>query len=160
MAGKGPPKVPVAILQARGSALAKLPDRANEPKSLPEADMAAPDMLTGEAAAAWNRIIAPLFRYQGIVTVIDRDAAIMLCQSWKTYVEAYNLCESEGYELHTEKGVVPNPAQRRMWDALDRYFRIAPHFGITPANRSRLTNAITKRPESETKDKGRFFKAG
>lgn len=122
--------------------------------------MAAPDSLAGEAAAAWNRIITPLFAY-GVITVVDRDAAIMLCQSWANYVHAREVCESEGYELHTEKGVVVNPAQRRMWEAFDRYVRLAPHFGITPANRSRLTNAITKRPAEEAKNKSRFFtKAG
>ena len=160
MAGKGPPKTATAILKARGSWLAKLPDRANEPQSLPEADMACPHELTDLAAEAWNRTIVPLFAY-GIITVADRDSAIMLCRYWRQYMQACECLEADGYELETPQGPVTNPAWKRMCEASDRYNRLAPQFGIQPANRSRITNAITKRPaEDQAKDKSRFFKAG
>lgn len=150
----GKPRTPTAILKARGSWLAKLPDRQNEP-SYAAASAECPECLQGEAMAHWEQVTPELFRC-GVVTIPDVPALIALCQQWGIYSAAYATCETDGHWIETERGKQKHPAHAVMVDALKEYQRLAAGFGVIPAHRSK---APASKPQPDS-SKARFFKAG
>lgn len=159
MGKRGLPRTPTAILKARGSWLAKESDRADEP-SLPVASHRCPALIADDEWARdyWREVFVPLFRF-GVISVSDVNSAIRACQAWSRLQRATKVVLEEGVTLATEKGEVAHPALATINGANDILNRLEPQFGIMPANRSRITNAVTKRPAEDTQDKSRFFKA-
>lgn len=157
---RGLPKTPNNILKARGSWRAKLPERAEEPKSLPEAPIECPAVIADDPDAKdyWDGTICPLFAY-GIITVADVRTVVRMCRAWSRLEAASKIVAEDGVTVATEKGVASHPALAAINGANEILNRLEPQFGIMPANRSRVTNAITKRPAGEAENKARFFVA-
>ena len=133
---------------------ARLPERVAELRLEPRsAD--SPSCLTGEARREWRRAIAPLVE-QGIIADADVAGAIALCQAWARYVEASADVAARGSVIRSKNGPIQNPHLRIARDALGDYLKLAPQFGILPANRSRVAAAGD---EAKGKgDKARFFR--
>ena len=147
MGKRGPAKTPTAILEARGSWLAKT--RKDEPQA--EGVPLCPDWLTDEAKLIWNRLL-PMLQGIGVVGAVDENAMARYCQTfalWRTCVMfvAEHGMENNGKEY---------PHTGRASQLADQLLRIERQFGMTPASRANLAIDTTKQPK-EPSGKERFF---
>jgi phage terminase small subunit len=134
MALRGPKPKPSALKLIAGNP-GKRPMNAAEPAFEP-AGTPAPDWLSDEAQAVWERV-APCLEVNGLLTKPDVDALATYCDVVGQYVEARRRGESPPMTVVTQ------------------IRQLASEFGFTPAARSRV--AAPKRPEGAEKGKSRFF---
>lgn len=157
MAERGPLPTPASLHLLRGNPghkpLAKLLDDVVRPDvEIPEP----PAILTGEAAAEWDRLTPYLWRL-GLISQLDRAALTGYCQAWGDYCWAQRrIAESNAGDETGERG--------RIWDtpsgykqisvlqqisnrALEQVEKFLGHFGLSPALRSRVTAGDTRQPE-------------
>lgn len=151
MGTRGPKPTPTITLRNRGSWRASA--RKNEPR-LPVEAPEAPNWLKGEAKREWNRLV-PILMEAGVLTLADRGALAMTCQSWADYLRAKDVVDKEGITVETATGGTKvHPAvtiQRAAWA---QYIKGCALFGIDPADRSSVKAA----PKAEAEDaKKRFF---
>lgn len=155
MGGKGTPKIPTKVLDMRGSPLAKR--RIEEPQG-PEGVPECPSWLDKEAKAEWKRLI-PILTQMGILTLADRQALAQLCQARSDYVRAAKRVRKDGETFMTPKGfVAKHPMVTVMNEAFARWYRLMPHFGLSPSARAGL--ATVKPNPDENRGKNRFFASG
>jgi P27 family predicted phage terminase small subunit len=157
MGKRGPAKTPTAILEARGSWLAKT--RKDEPQA--EGVPLCLDWLTDEGKLAWNRLI-PMLRGIGVVGAVDENALARYCDMlarWKLCVQFVN----ENGMTHPVRGPNGQITMFREFAEVDRasrlsdqLLRIEQQFGMTPASRASLAIDTTKQPK-EPRGKERFF---
>lgn len=142
---RGAAPTPTKILEARGSWRAK--DRPEEPQ-LPVGAPEAPDWLSEEARAEWDRQVKHLLRMR-VVSEADRALFASYCEAWSEFVRLtilMNKCApGRGKNWRTL-----NCAKRAASDAL---LKLAMQFGFSPSARTRL-----KSVEDGVDDKSlRFF---
>jgi phage terminase small subunit len=130
MAGKGPPKTPTAILERRGSWLAKT--RQQEPTP-GVATLEPPEWLQAEGLGLW-RSLGPTLVAARILTATDEFTFALFCQAFAEFREAETLTTRE-----------------RLYPLL---LRFAKEFGLTPASRA----GISALPAKAETGKDRFFK--
>lgn len=149
MGKRGPPPKPRALKVVQGT-LRK--DR--EPESPVELEPGIPEPPEGmgdEARRCWDRLVPVLVTVR-ILTVIDREALVMLCNSWAHYWYLQGVVEEEGFTYTSAKGnVLQHPAVSSMNKALENCLRLAREFGLTPASRSRI-EALPKPPEDPSRE--------
>lgn len=154
MGRRGPPPTPTKLLKARGSWRAKT--RPNEPAP-PPAIPDAPDWLSAEARAEWERQVLQLTPL-GLLAKADRALLAAYCEAWAEFVEAVEFVAEHGHTSTTELGnVIQHPMVGIKNRAAERLNRFAQQFGFSPSSRTHL-----HAPEPKTKGqhaKGRFFKA-
>ena len=130
MGSRGPKKTPTAILEKRGSWLAKT--RNNEPIAIAEYPPC-PDWIKGEALEIWERVTPQLVN-MGVMTKLDGFAFSRYCVYSVLWLK--------------ELG---NP--KRNEASLERYAnqlaRLENAFGLTPSART----GIEVKPELQKKDK-------
>jgi P27 family predicted phage terminase small subunit len=151
-------RTPTAILQARGSKLAK--QRAGEP-TLPCEVPPAPAWLDATARKEWKRLVK-LLKDMGIITRIDRDLLAMLCGALSEYQAAVAEIAKGGAVVQGSAGSpVVSPWVRIRDKATEKVLQLAPHFGLSAATRPRL-QVVTKPLEPDefekSLDKQRFFR--
>ncbi len=151
MGTRGPKPTPAALKAVTGSRIrlaADLGEGINPPVGAPPM----PRHLVGPARAEWKRI-APLLLELGLLTPLDRAALTMYAQGWGDQVTI-------GAQIEAEKKAVVaagRPATDALWrilpsgiarpsvlvkllaDAEARTDRALAHFGLSPAQRSRVT---------------------
>jgi P27 family predicted phage terminase small subunit len=99
-----------------------------------------PDYLHGRAADVW-RELGKMLLDAGLFTVVDKYALAMFCAAAGRWMDAeIKLRRTGGPILESDKGnVYQNPAlhvANKAWDQMRKMFG---EFGLTPAERSRLT---------------------
>ncbi len=156
MAGKGSPKTPTRILKMRASPVAKR--RMNEPEPTKGAP-SCPGWLDREAKAEWKRLVSELTAV-GILTVVDRAALAIMCQSWSDYCAAQAAVAEDGKTCISPKGyVAKNPMVTIMNEASERWRKLALQFGLTPSARAGLAKPRDN-PEENRGKGAKFFKRG
>ena len=114
-----------------------------------------PKHLTSGARKAWKRLTPELLRYN-LLSVIDRDALAMLCQT----IARLELVETsfakrqallverkedpaEAYLGSTPNGMkVQHPLYQVLNREMDKLRNLLAEFGLTPAQRARVSTAI------------------
>jgi len=116
----------------------------------------APKVLWPEARREWKRLVAELERY-GLVSKLDRGTLAMLCQEWARWqwAEEKIAAANAADEAHGEAGLIERaPSGYRMQSvflqisvkAQERYERLKACFGLSPADRTRVTPSDTQLP--------------
>lgn len=130
MAGKGPMPTPTAILERRGSKLAK--SRRGEPQ-FDRGRPSCPSWLTREGKAEWNRVVKQLDN-AGVMTEADRAALAAFCDAWSDYVIAAAAVKEAGKLTEAiRRGLVKAKTAAR-----DALLKASDRFGLNPAARSRV----------------------
>jgi len=151
-----PPKKPTALHLIEGTGRK---DRMNPSEPKPKVEIPeAPKHLSKEARAEWDRI-TPLLEKQGLVTHLDRAALAMYCTAWGDHVKAQNMIRKHGTVEKTSNGnLIQSPYVSMSNHAMEIARKLLATFGMTPADRSKVS-AAPKVPDAPgAKDKGRFFK--
>ncbi len=138
----GRPPKPTALKQLQGTAR---PDRLNpdEPAPVVLQDAQPPAWLKGRARKAW-RELAPVLTEMGVLTVADRAALALLCDTYGDYLALRETVEREGrtYTLTTKTGDImpmPRPEVSIAADAWKRASAMLQQFRLTPASRSKVS---------------------
>ncbi len=148
---RGPKPTPPVLQLLRGNPRKKslsslLDDVIRPPVEIPEC----PAHLEDEARAEWGRI-APYLERLGLISQIDRAALTGYCDAWGEYVWA---CE----RIKALNAGDSNGERGRVWDtpsgykqisvlqqirnrALDQCRQFLGMFGLSPADRSRVTQS-------------------
>jgi len=153
MGKRGPQKTPTVRLAGRGSR--KVKDRENEP--MPKKYSAIPPKprhLQGDGALFYKKVSKKLVNV-GVLTVVDHEALVVMCEEYQQYKEAEKLCST--LLIKTSNGnVIQNPAIGIRNKAREALKKSMSYFGMTPSSRASLS--IKVNPE-QTEDKTkRFFK--
>ena len=134
MAGKGPPRLPTALLNARGSHRGK--SRAKtEPKGEPLAIEMVPPEVSRKGRIYWTKF-APVLSAMGILTKNDEAALIRLCKLCVDVDYAERKADRCGWVNMEDGKQVESPWVRildRKNRELNARFR---DFGMTPASRT------------------------
>lgn len=153
----GPPKTPTAILEARGSWLAKT--RTNEPEATGEPEK--PAHLTGLASEAWDRLL-PLLMGLGVAGAVDADALARYCSIYARWRACEAFIAKHGMVLPALDAdgklcdMKEFPQVGRASRLADQLLRLEQQFGMTPSARATLgTPLTTKVPDTDGKQ--RFF---
>ena len=136
------------------------PDRApkNEPKPEPKIPPC-PAHLDAIARHEWH-VLSQLLHPLGLLTLLDRGALEMYCDSYSRWVRATAAVRESG-EVVTLKGstgqtrIFPNPWRRIADTAFEQMNRMLSEFGLTPASRSRIS--VKKLVEPADDDDEEFF---
>jgi len=123
MGKRGPQPTPTAILEKRGSWLAKT--RRGEPIPTGEMSLDVPVILKDiEAVERWNEV-APQLKNLGVVTLVDSATLIRYCRYWGLWCRQSNREDGERDE-----------------QLFDRYqnalIKLEKELGLTPASRSSI----------------------
>ncbi len=150
MGARGPKPTPDALKALTGSRrlAADLGDGIHPPVKAPPM----PRHLLGPARAEWKRI-APLLLDLGLLTELDRAALTLYCQAWgdvvvlsgqinaeKRAATDSGLPEANALWRTLPSGIArPSVLTKLLGDAEARCDRALGHFGLSPAQRSRVT---------------------
>jgi len=98
-------------------------------------DEKAPAELGREGRQLWRDVVVGLIRL-GLVTEVDRPAAVALCLHWQRMRRAERVLERQGYFVPGSMWqMVAHPALRIANDASTLFLRHAVEFGLTPSAR-------------------------
>lgn len=149
MGKRGPPPKPTVLKLIRGNPGHQALNKHEPQPTLPVQPPEAPEFLEGFAREEWNRIIVELYRLR-LVTAVDINPLAAYCESyrrWRTAVETLTEMErsdpvTHGLIVKTQSGgTAPNPFVLIAQNAARNMVRYAAEFGLTPAARSRITDA-------------------
>ncbi len=114
--------------------------RLNRDEPVPsEAPIRPPSALPTDAQAIWDRL-APDLIARRVLTAWDVDLFAAFCRELSLYYRAAAEVESNGAHVERPRsGPVPSPAFRVMQACLDSVRSLAASFGLTPADRARLS---------------------
>lgn len=98
-----------------------------------------PEMLTGVAAAEWDRTVAVLHE-MGLLTQADRSALAAYCTAYARWVQAEEQVAKFGTIVKSpEKGFpMKSPYLTIADQALETMRKFMVEFGLTPSSRSRI----------------------
>lgn len=140
MGRRGPPPVPRAILEARGSW------RANANPDEPRPDIGEPDWphwLDEDAYWIWEEM-APVLDRMGVLTMADGNALGRYCRVLARYIEADKFLQEHGdvWAVTDSNGNIKNyrqyPQVRLVRQLADQLLVLEREFGLTPSARTRL----------------------
>lgn len=135
MGKRGPTRTPTDELAARGSWLAKQPDRQHEVNVEPlDKTPAPPDWLSDDAAAMW-REYAPAACDEGMLTRLELPVFALFCENLAEYVALRRVLDEEGYTVKTEHYTGAHPAAKLMGESRKSLISLAEKCGHTMASR-------------------------
>lgn len=110
-----------------------------EPVKPPPSKPRCPSWLDDYAKTVWRRLVDILDGY-GVLTTADRETMAVYCQAVAAYREATEKIAKTGLLVQGQKGnAVTNPLWRIQRDAARLIMEGSARFGLTPADRVRLT---------------------
>lgn len=133
----------------------KDPQRRNHSEPEPEAGIPkCPAYMKGDARKEWKMITTEL-QSMGVVTLVDRAALEMYCESRATMHDCRRMIQKEGLMIGTPSGdTKEHPAGKVLRDNNRICQSILVQFGMTPSSRTRLhVSKESKVDEAEA----RFF---
>ncbi|WP_432147945.1 phage terminase small subunit P27 family [Streptomyces sp. bgisy029] len=101
---------------------------------------AAPEWLSPEAAAEWDRVMPELSRLD-LVKEQDRAALAAYCEAWATFREATETVQREGMTIDAKQGTLAHPAVGIARAAGRELRSWAAHFGLTPSTEQALARS-------------------
>ncbi|QHB37231.1 terminase small subunit [Gordonia phage Gudmit] len=119
----------------------------------------APEWLSGEARAEWDRVVPELTRLN-LLKESDRATLAVYCETWVTWCEARRDVRDNGFSItntSTRKDgsesewVTKNPAVAVMETAANQLRAYATEFGLTPSAESKLAG-LSKRDDDDADD--------
>lgn len=138
MGRRGPAPKPTVLRVLHGDR----PDRINNAEPVaPTLPVEAPDWLSSDARAVWDRYAPSLIR-RGVLTLWDVDAFAICCNALVRYREAQQLVDASSILIGVVGRLEPNPALRVLRDAEDVFLRYAARFGLTPADRQQIKTEV------------------
>lgn len=153
MGARGPKPTPTKILEQRGSWRAKT--RGGEPTPT----MGKPDCplhYTDAFKAEWNRFCT-ILEGMGVLTIADGPSLEILIDTFMEFKEAESHCLLNGKVIEYSNGTIgPNPWQNIKSKARTDLDRMLAKFGMSPADRARLT--IVDKPDDDKDGIGSFIK--
>jgi P27 family predicted phage terminase small subunit len=152
---KGRKPKPTALKIAQGNP-GHRPLNASEPKPQTGAPKC-PKHLSKEAKAVWRRVVPELDRL-GLMTGIDLDAMVRYCQACALYDKAVSMIAVKGETQVTPQGIeIPSVWINIANKASENIRKLAAVFGLTPADRVRLS---AKPPASPADELNEFLDNG
>lgn len=148
---KGRKPIPDALKALAGQTR---PDRMNPEQPVAPSDglQFIPDELSEEGKKYWPKIRATLVA-AGIATNLDRQALIMLCETWATYLEAVEGLRSDGLMI---VGTAGRPVKSQYLAVINQQSailnRLMVEFGMTPTSRQRLRSSDGGPPQGNAGD--------
>ncbi|KOU20958.1 terminase [Streptomyces sp. WM6372] len=100
----------------------------------------APDWLSPEAAAEWDRVMPELSRLD-LVKESDRASLAAYCEAWATFREATETVQREGLTIEARQGTLAHPAVAIARAAGREVRSWAGHFGLTPSTEQALARS-------------------
>lgn len=97
----------------------------------------APEWLTEEARAEWDRVLPGLSRLD-LLKPEDRAALAAYCESWATFRRATEVVQAEGLTIEAKQGTLTHPAVGIARAAGREVRAWAAHFGLTPSSEQAL----------------------
>src|SRR4051812_10915124 len=122
----------------------------NEPRAVSTAMPVAPEFLTPEARAEWDRVVTQLHP-MGVLAEIDVSPLAAYCQAYGRWVIAEHVIATmaekdlltSGLMIKTTNGnAVQNPLVGTSNKAASDMVRYAAEFGLTPVARARLALSV------------------
>lgn len=134
MGKRGPAPKPTVLRLVHGDR----PDRINREEPIaPTLPVEAPEWISDEARAIWNRY-APSLIKRGVLTYWDIEAFVVLCNALVRYKDACQLVDASSVLIGAGGRLEPNPALKVLRDAEDVFLRYAARFGMTPSDRQQI----------------------
>jgi P27 family predicted phage terminase small subunit len=134
MGARGAKPKPTALKVLHGDR----PDRINHAEPIPpENEVTAPEELSDDARAAWDRL-APGLISVGVLTAWDVDAFVVVCEALARYKQATKLVNGSALLVQGPNGFVKNPALIVQREAETTFAQYGARFGLTPSDRSQL----------------------
>lgn len=100
----------------------------------------APDWLSAEARAEWDRVMPELSRLD-LVKESDRAALAAYCEAWSVFREATETVQREGLTIEAKQGTLAHPAVAIARNAGREVRSWAAHFGLTPSTEQALARS-------------------
>jgi len=98
----------------------------------------APEWLSDEAVAEWNRVVPELTRLD-IVKAEDRAVLATYCETWSEFKAATLALQEHGsLTIEAKQGEIPHPAVAIRRNAGHRLQLLAREFGLTPSSEQSL----------------------
>lgn len=97
----------------------------------------APEWLSAEARAEWDRVLPELSRLD-LVKEGDRAALAAYCEAWATFRQATETVQHEGLTIEAKQGTLAHPAVAIARAAGRELRSWAAHFGLTPSTEQAL----------------------
>nr|BEK68845.1 phage terminase small subunit P27 family [Kitasatospora purpeofusca] len=101
---------------------------------------AAPEWLSTEARAEWDRVLPELSRLD-LVKEGDRAALAAYCEAWSVFREATETVQREGLTIEARQGTLAHPAVAIARAAGRELRSWAAHFGLTPSTEQALARS-------------------
>ena len=142
MGRRGPPKTPTAILEKRGSWLAKT--REGEPA--PGGEPVAPDWLSERAGKLWSELI-PMLTGIGVATQVDTNSLaryVTILDHWMSCVEFVRR-HGMTFEDQKDGSLKEFPQVSRLSRLADQLLKIEQQYGMTASSRASLAVDTTKK---------------
>lgn len=150
MGTRGPKPLPANVRLLRGNPgkrrIGELLDEFRPEVEIPKC----PSVLWPEAKREWRRITVELERY-GLISKLDRSTLAMCCQEWARWQWAeQRIKELNAQDQMGEAGLIEKaPSGYRMQSiylqisvkAQERYEKLKSCFGLSPADRRRVTQS-------------------
>ncbi|MFI6609292.1 phage terminase small subunit P27 family [Streptomyces sp. NPDC050507] len=133
----GRPPKPTAVKRLEGNPGGR-PLNESEPRP-PAGVPDPPEWLSETALEEWRRLV-PLLVKMRVLTMADRNALAAYCESYSQFVAATLAVRDGGVLVDSYRGgVAKNPAVQVARDALEQMNRWGAKFGLSPADRARLS---------------------
>lgn len=97
----------------------------------------APEWLSPEAKAEWDRVIPELMRLE-LVKAEDRAALAAYCETWATFKDAVETVQREGLTIEAKQGTLAHPAVAIARNTGKELRAWANQFGLTPSAENAL----------------------
>lgn len=100
-----------------------------------------PALLGAAGRELWQNIVGTLGK-AGVLREPDYAALVALCVEWDRYIEAARDVSERGVLVSSSRNpgeLVRNPSSMVANAALERWLRLASAFGLTPADRQKIT---------------------
>ncbi|MFI0897108.1 phage terminase small subunit P27 family [Streptomyces sp. NPDC020983] len=106
----------------------------------------APDWLSDEARAEWERIVPGLSRLD-LLKPEDGAAPAAYCEAWATFREATETVQREGLTTEARQGMLPHPAVGTARPAGRELRAWAGRSGLTPSTGQALARGSENEPD-------------
>lgn len=99
----------------------------------------APDWLSPEARAHWNRVVPELQRLE-LTKPLDQGALAAYCETWARFVAAQMTIQVEGHYVKNANGVPAKHPAVLIAEAASKEIRAwSAEFGLTPSSETRIS---------------------
>jgi len=150
MGKRGPVKTPTAVLEKRGSWLAKT--REDEPQA--DGAPVKPDGMSQTAEAIWDRLV-PRLSAMGVVGEVDSMAVSRYCDLLALYEDCRSFIQKHGQVMPQKDdagkvvGFKEFPQVSRMSRIADQLLRLEQQYGMTASARASLAVDTTKQNKKD-----------